>query len=92
MTLPDILNHLLNFAAPALALALLMPLGARLFMKKAANALSWWSQAAVNFAVGVAMLSGSLWYWGRDGQMLAYAALVLAVATSQWLLSRGWRR
>ena len=92
MTLLDILNHLLSFAAPALALALLLPLSARLFRRKKAASLSWWVQAAINFAVGVAVLSGSLWYGGRDGQMLAYAALVLAVATSQWLLSRGWRR
>jgi len=26
-----------------------------------------------------------------DGKMATYAALVLAVATSQWLLARAWR-
>lgn len=92
MTLLDILIHLLNFAAPALALALLLPLAARFLMKKSASALAWWAQLAINFVVGLAVLAGSLWWWGRDGKMLAYAALVLALATSQWLLSRGWRR
>lgn len=92
MTLQGILNHLLNFAAPALALALLMPLGARIFMKKSASPLSWWAQIAINFAVGLAVQAGGLWWWGRDGKMLAYTALVLAVATSQWILARGWRR
>lgn len=91
MTLLDILNHLLNFAAPALALALLLPLGARIFMKKSASPLSWWAQIAINFAVGLAVQMGSLWYWGRDGKMLAYTALVLAVTSSQWVLMRGWR-
>ena len=29
--------------------------------------------------------------WGRDGKMLTYAALVVACATCQWVLVRGWR-
>jgi hypothetical protein len=92
MTLLDILDHLLSFAAPALALALLLPLTARLFRKKAASFLSWWAQVVINLIVGLAVQAGSLWFWGRDGKMLAYTALVLALATSQWVLMRGWRR
>jgi len=92
MTLLDILGHLLSFAAPALALALLLPLAARIFRKKSAFVLSWWAQIAVNFVVGLAVLTGGLWWWGSDGKMLAYTALVLAAASSQWVLMRGWRR
>jgi hypothetical protein len=92
MTLQDILNHLLNFAAPALALALLLPLAARFLRKKSASPFSWWAQIAVNFAVGLAVQAGGLWWWGHDGKMLTYTALVLAVASSQWVLMRGWRR
>jgi hypothetical protein len=92
MTLLDILNHLLNFAAPVLALAVLMPLAARFLKKKTASTYSWWAQIAINFAVGLAVQTGNLWLWGRDGKMLAYTALVMAVATSQWVLVRGWRR
>lgn len=92
MSLLDILLHLLNFSAPALVLALLLPLVARFFIKKQALALAWWAQAAINFVVGVAVLLVSLWLWSRDGKMAAYALLVLALATCQWLLSRGWRR
>jgi hypothetical protein len=92
MTLLDILNHVLSFAAPALVLALLLPLAVRLFRKKSASVLSWWTQVAINLIVGLAAQAGSLWYWGRDGKMLAYTALVLALATSQWVLMRGWRR
>lgn len=92
MNLLDIATHLVNFAAPALALALLLPLAARFFGFTAGFGLAWWSQAAIHFVVGLAVLLASLWWWGRDGKMAAYAALALAVATSQWVLSRGWRR
>ncbi len=92
MNLPDILLHLLNFAAPALALALILPLLARLFIRRKDMLLGGWGQMLVNALVGVAALSASLWWWGRDGKMMGYAALVLAVASSQWLLVRGWRR
>jgi len=92
MTLLDILIHLLNFGAPALALALLLPLAARFVFKKRGLPLTWWTQVAINLIVGLAVLGGGLWWLGRDGKMQTYTALVLAVATSQWLLSRGWRR
>ena len=86
----DVLNHLLNFAAPALALALLLPWAAQVVIRKSPR--SWWLQVAVNSLVGVLALGLSLWWLGRDGKMTAYAVLLLAVASSQWLLSRGWRR
>jgi hypothetical protein len=40
---------------------------------------------------GLAALAAGLWYFGRDGKMAAYAALVLAVASAQWLVARAWR-
>lgn len=85
------LNHLLNFAAPAAALALLIVPGSRIFVRNSASALSWWSQLAIVFVVGCAVLLAGLWLLGRDGKALTYAALVLASATCQWLLRRGWR-
>lgn len=92
MTLQDILLHLFNFAAPAFALALLLPLLARPFFRKQAWLLPWWGQVLVNFLVGLATLLASLWWLDRDGKMMAYAALVLVVASTQWVLGRGWRR
>lgn len=86
------LLHLANFAAPALVLALLLPLIAHFCIKKQAPALAWWAQAAINFVVGVVVLLVGLWLWSRDGKMVTYALLVLALASSQWLLSRGWRK
>jgi hypothetical protein len=37
------------------------------------------------------VLAGGLMFFGHDGQMATYAALVLACATSQWLVGGGWR-
>jgi hypothetical protein len=34
------------------------------------------------------MLVLGLWWSGQDGKMISYAAMVLACATSQWLLTR----
>ena len=36
-------------------------------------------------------LLAALIVFGRDGKMATYAALVVAIASSQWLLLRGWR-
>jgi hypothetical protein len=92
MNLNDIYFHLLNFVAPAAGLALLLPLLGRPFFKAQAALLPWWGQMLVNFMVGVAVLLACLWWLGRDGKMMGYALLVLAVTSSQWLLVRGWRR
>ena len=88
----DLFNHLLNFVAPAFAVGFLLALSARLAMRKTAKALSWWLQGAINFIVGVAVLASGLVIFGRDGKMATYAALVLACATSQWLMAGHWRR
>ncbi|MCW5649725.1 MAG: hypothetical protein KIS62_08270 [Ramlibacter sp.] len=87
----DLLLHLLNFLAPALFVALVLTLLARLFMKNKAVALAWYAQAAINFVVGVAALGAGLAFFGRDGKMATYAALVVACAASQWAAGRHWR-
>ena len=55
-----ILNHLLNFAAPALALAVLLVLVSHLFMRKTAAAHGWVAPIAINFVVGCAVLVADL--------------------------------
>lgn len=84
-------NHLLNFAAPAFFLAAGMALYARLYKVNQAAALSWKAQVAINSIVGCAVLAVGMWWFGRDGKMASYAALVLSSALCQWVLSRGWR-
>lgn len=82
------INHASNFLAPALWMALLMPLGARFFLKKRSSALSLKGVIALHFIVGCVVLAGGLVVFGQDGKMLTYLALVLTVASSQWFLSR----
>ena len=86
-----LLNHAINFVAPAAWLALLVPLLSFLVMKKRAVALTLKAQVAINFAACLATLMLGLALFGRDGKMLTYLALVLVSATSQWVLLKGWR-
>ena len=87
----DIVNHLLNFVAPAAAVALVLVLGGGLIGSRSPLALAWWLRLGIVFAVGVAVLAAGLVVWGRDGKMLTYAALVVATASCQWFLVRGWK-
>jgi hypothetical protein len=87
----DVSLHLLSFAAPALALALLVALGARVLFPRQRTLVSWWVQVALNSTVGLAVLAAGLWYFGVDGKMATYAALVAGVAACQWTGSAAWR-
>jgi hypothetical protein len=87
----DVLFHLLSFAAPALALALMLPLAVRVLLPRRFVLLSWWAQVALNAAVGIAVLALGLWHFGVDGKMVTYAALVVGTAASQWVGIAGWR-
>jgi len=84
-------NHLLNFIAPALVVALLLVLACRLLMRERSAARGLWRQWAVVSVVGCAVLLAGLVGLGRDGKMLTYAGLVVACASAQWVLLRGWR-
>jgi len=85
------LNHLLNFLAPAFAVAVGLVACSHVFMRKRARPHGWLAPIALHFAVGAAVLAAGLAVWGRDGRMLTYAALVLACASSQWLWLRAWK-
>jgi hypothetical protein len=87
----DFAIHLLSFAAPAIVVALLVALLGRLILPRGARPQRWWLPVFWNFLAGVAVLLAGLWFFGRDGKMATYAALVLVVATCQWLVSRAWR-
>jgi hypothetical protein len=87
----DIADHLLSFAAPAFAVALLVTLAAPWFLPRRPRRLGWGARFAIAFAAGLAVLAAGLWFFGHDGKMATYAALVLAVATTEWLAGQGWR-
>jgi hypothetical protein len=87
----DFTIHLLSFIAPALAVALLVGMGARLVLPRGGSRPRWLVGFAINALVGIVVLVAGLWVFGRDGKMATYAGMVLAVATSQWLSGRAWR-
>jgi len=95
MTAYLLTDHLLNFVAPAAVMALLLVLSSRLFSRflvsKRPVTQSIWAQAAIIFIVNVAILVAGLVFFGNDGKMATYAAMVLASTVSQWVLARGWR-
>jgi hypothetical protein len=80
----DLLNHLLNFVAPACVVGLLLAILAPLFFRRVPVAHSLRAQAIINVTAGLLALVGGLVVFGRDGKMASYAAMVLACATSQW--------
>lgn len=87
----DIFFHLLNFLAPALGVAVLIAFFARLFIRKRASTVPSWKQVAINFIVCALALGIGLWFFGRDGKMASYAAMLLCGASSQWLMQQGWK-
>ena len=91
MNVLDLARHLLSFVAPAFVVAVLVALAGRIVLPRAGRPQRWWLSFALNFVAGVVVLAAGLWFFGRDGKMATYAALVLVVATTEWLIGRAWR-
>lgn len=83
----DILFHLLNFVAPAAAVSLLLSMANGVLGGAAARRGDVWRRCLVNFIVGSLVLVAGLALLGRDGKMMTYLALVLAIASSEWWLT-----
>ena len=88
-------NHMLNFVAPAAVVALLLVLLSRVFSRflrsKKPVTQSPWVQMTIIFIVNVVILTVGLVFFGNDGKMATYAAVVLGSALCQWVFVRGWR-
>jgi len=82
------LDHVINFLAPAIWLALLLPVLARFLIRNKPPALTLKRLIALHFIVGSGVLVAGLVVFGRDGKMLTYLALVLVLASNQWFWSR----
>jgi hypothetical protein len=88
----DATNHLLNFFAPAAFVAVLVALSS-LFFKENRPIAQWLiAGAAINFAACAAILLAGLWFFGNDGKMATYSAMVLVSATVQWVVLKAWRK
>ncbi len=88
----DAINHLLNFLAPAAAVALLVVLASRLFKQNRPITHAFTAQAAINFIVCAVVITAGLWFFGRDAKMATYLAMVVASGTVQWVLAGWWRK
>ena len=87
----DLINHLLNFALPAIALALVLPLSTRWTRLGRAGAAPLTPQILLHAVLNVLVLAAGLWVFGRDGKMLTYLAMVIVCATTHWLMLKAWR-
>lgn len=84
MGLWSLLIHLANFVLPALALGIGLAVLAPIFVQKRASARTIIAQFAINSIAGVFVLLAGLVFFGNDGKMATYGALVLASASAQW--------
>jgi hypothetical protein len=87
MDVMSLLFHLFNFVAPACAVAAWMALVSPLVMRTYPSWRSWRRQFFFNSIVGVVVLLAGLLWFGNDGKVITYAAMVLACASTQWLLT-----
>ncbi len=88
MGLLDQLNHLLNFLAPAMVVGVLLALVASFLYKKRPGAPVLYAQAAINVVAGTVVLLLGLWYFGNDGKMATYGAMLVVCATTQMTFLR----
>lgn len=83
MGLLDTLNHLFNFLAPALVVSLVLALLGPFLVRKRPGAPVLIAQAAMNFVAGSMALLLGLWFFGNDGKMASYAAMLLLCSAAQ---------
>lgn len=79
--------HLLNFTAPALGLAAL--LGVALWLQAPRRGMdAAWRSTGWLAGSGVLVLVAGLAFFGRDGKMATYAALVVVMGSVAWWRAR----
>ena len=88
----DLINHLMNFAAPAVFVGFFLALVAPRMLRRAPRRGTLTSRALANSICGMCALAAGLWFFGNDGKMASYLALVLAAAASQLVLMQLPRR
>jgi uncharacterized membrane protein (DUF441 family) len=87
----DLINHLLNFAAPAVFVGVFVAWVAPWVLGRGHGTGAFVLRAVVSSVAGVCALLGGLWFFGNDGKMASYLALIIATAASQFWLMRAYR-
>ena len=80
----DAIWHLLNFLAPAVGVAAITTLLARLLWRRQLAGAGLMRLMAWSAGAGVAALLAGLVAFGRDGRMGTYGLLVAATAVALW--------
>jgi len=87
----DLINHLLNFAAPAVFVGVFVAMVAPWVLGRDKGNTRLVVRAAVNSGMGMLVLAGGLWFFGNDGKMATYLALIVTCAFSQFWLMQAHR-
>ena len=83
----DLINHLMNFAAPAIFVGFFLALVAPRVLRRAPRRGTLTRRVLANSVCGLCALVAGLWFFGNDGKMASYLALLVASAASQfWLM------
>lgn len=85
----DAFWHLINFAAPALGVALISTAAAKLMWRRDLSSVSWRRLAGWGAAGGVAALLAGLVVFGRDGKMATYLLMIAASAAAMFWVGFG---
>jgi hypothetical protein len=90
MSFFDLLNHLVNFALPAVSLGVMVPLLSRLIWRKTPVKRPLKSQMMLTSLACFGVLFAGLVIFSTDGKMATYGAMVTVAAVCQWWY-QGWR-
>ena len=85
MTPLSVLAHLAGFVAPALGVGMFLWAGLRI-RRKSRPGIGSAMQLSLLCIAGIGVLLVGLVYFGRDGKIATYAALVLVQGTLAWWL------
>lgn len=80
----DAFWHIANLFLPALGLGGMAPAAARLIWRHELAGQPWRHLAAPAMAACAAVTLAGLVFWGRDGKMATYGAMVVACAITLW--------
>lgn len=84
MTFLTLVGHLANFLVPAVVMAVILALMPRTLRKARAGRGGFWREVGWSSLAGTLVLVAGLVWFGRDGKMAIYAALVLVQGTLAW--------